>query len=61
MVKSTLGERLVDQFGGLELGARVLVPEGEGAVRAHRGQRAVRRVERYVVYSVDVLEFMFTL
>lgn len=55
MVKGTLGEGLVDELRRLELRARVLVPEGEGAVGAHCGQRAVRRVEGYVVNGVDVL------
>lgn len=56
VVEGALVERLVQQLGALELGARVLVPEGVGAVGAHRGQRAVRRVERDVVHGVDVLQ-----
>lgn len=55
VVEGGPGERLVQGLGALELGARVLVPEREGPVGAHRGQRAVRRVERYVVHAVDVL------
>lgn len=55
VVEGALRERLVQHLGGLEAGARVLVPEREGAVRAHRGQRAVRGVERDVVHCVDVL------
>ena len=55
VVEGALGERLVQHLRGLESRARVLVPEREGAVRAHRGQRAVRRVERDVVHRVDVL------
>lgn len=56
VVESALGEGLVERLRGLELGARVLVPEGEGAVGAHRGQRAVHRVECDVVHCVDVLQ-----
>lgn len=55
VVEGALRERLVQHLRGLEAGARVLVPEREGAVRAHRGQRAVRGVERDVVHCVDVL------
>lgn len=55
VVEGALGERLVDGLGGLELGARILVPEGVAAVRAHRGQRAVHGVECDVVHRVDIL------
>lgn len=56
MVEGALGERLVERLGALQLGARVLVPEGVGAVRADRHQRTVHRVEREVVHCVDVLQ-----
>lgn len=56
VVEGALGERLVQRLGALELGARVLVPEGVGAVGADRGQRAVHRVEGDVVHRVDILE-----
>lgn len=55
VVEGALGERLVEQLGALELGARVLVPEGEGAVGADGGERPVHGVEGDVVHRVDVL------
>jgi hypothetical protein len=56
LVEGALGDRLLAGLGGLELGARVLVPERVAAVRAHGGERSVHRVEGYVVYGVDVLQ-----
>ena len=54
-VESGLCDWLLASLTGLQLGARVLVPEGEPAVRAHRGEGAVHRVEGDVVHSKDIL------
>lgn len=45
MVEAAGYDWLVQLLRGLQLGARVLVPEAEAAVRAHGGQRAVDGME----------------
>lgn len=45
MVEAAGYDGLVQLLRGLQLGAGVLVPEAEAAVRAHGGQRAVDGVE----------------
>ena len=55
-VESGLCDGLLASLAGLQLGARVLVPKGEPAVRAHRGEGAVHRVEGDVVHSKDILK-----
>ena len=55
-VESGLCDWLLASLTGLQLGARVLVPEGEPAVRAHSGEGAVHRVEGDVVHSKDILK-----
>ena len=55
-VEGTAGDGLLHGLARLQLGARVLVPEGPPAVRAHRRQGAVDGMERNVVDGVDVLD-----
>lgn len=45
MVEAASCDWLVELLGGLQLGARVFVPEAEASVGAHGGQRAVDRME----------------
>ena len=54
-VERALRDRSVQLLGGLQFGARVLVPEAELVVRADGGQCAVHRMKRDVVHRVDVL------
>ena len=56
LVEGGLSDGLLARLTRLQLGARVLVPEGEPAVRAHRGEGAVHRVEGDVVHSKDILK-----
>ena len=50
VVEGALGDGLLHGLGGLELGARVLVPEAEAAIGADRRQRTVHGVEADVVH-----------
>ena len=55
LVEGALSDGLLARLAGLELGASVLVPEGEPAVAAHGGQGAVHRVEGDVIDGEDIL------
>ena len=56
LVERALRDRLLARLRGLELGARVLVPEGEATVGADSGEGAVHRVERNIVHRENILE-----
>ena len=56
LVKGALGDGLLAGLRSFQLGAGVLVPEGEAAVRADRGKGAVLRMERNVVDSKNILK-----
>ena len=55
LVEGGLGDGLLTRLASLQLGASVLVPEGEAAVRANSGEGAVHWVEGDVVHSKDIL------
>ena len=55
-VESGLCDWLLASLAGLQLGARVLVPESPSAVGTHRCQSPVDRVKRDVVDGIDVLD-----
>ena len=55
LVEGGLGDGLLAGLTRLQLGARVLVPEGEAAVGANGGEGAVHWVEGDVVHSKDIL------
>lgn len=52
MVEAAGNDWLVQLLRGLQLGAGVLVPEAEAAVRAHGGQRAMNGMEGDGVYLI---------
>ena len=55
LVECRLGDGLLTRLARLQLGASVLVPEGEAAVGADGGEGAVHWVEGDVVHGKDIL------
>lgn len=54
-IETTFCYRLIHGLGRLKFGTCILVPKTEGAIRANSYQGAMYGMERYVIYSIDVL------